>query len=175
MLTFIIGGARSGKTALAQSLCRAGARVVYLATLRAEDDEMRERIRRHRSARPTEWSTIEEPLAIAEAVRRASGEFDAIVLDCLTLWLSNFCWEHRGCDAEEIERRALAEADELAGARGSAGHLIVVSNEVGSGIVPENAVARQFRDLQGWVNQRVAAAADEAWQTVAGIPVRIKG
>jgi len=175
MLTFIVGGARSGKTALAQSLCRADARVVYIATLRAEDDEMRERIRRHRAARPAEWSTIEEPLSIAAAVRRASGEFDAIVLDCLTLWLSNFCWEHRGCDAEEIERRALAEADELARACGGARKAIVVSNEVGSGIVPENAVARQFRDLQGWVNQRVAAAADEVWQTVAGIPVRIKG
>jgi len=174
MLTFIIGGARSGKTALAQSLCRPYARVVYLATLRAEDDEMRERIRRHRGTRPPEWSTIEEPLAIAAAAGRASGEFDAIVLDCLTLWLSNFCWEHRACGAEELERRALGEADELAGARGGA-HLIVVSNEVGSGIVPENAVARQFRDLQGWVNQRVAAAADEVWQTVAGIPVRIKG
>ena len=174
MLTFIIGGARSGKTALAQSLCRPQSRVVYLATLRAEDDEMRQRIRRHRNNRPATWCTIEEPLAIAAAVRRASLEFESIVLDCLTLWLSNFCWEHRACDAEELERRALAEAEDLIEARGNA-HLIVVSNEVGSGIVPENAVARQFRDLQGWVNQRVAAAADEVWQTVAGIPVRIKG
>ena len=175
MLTFIVGGARSGKTALAVSLCRADARVAYLATLRAEDDEMRERICRHRASRPAEWSTIEEPLSITAAVRRASAEFDAIVLDCLTLWLSNFCWEHRDCDAGELERRALAEADELVRACGGARHVIAVSNEVGSGIVPENAVARQFRDLQGWVNQRVAAAADEVWQTVAGIPVRIKG
>jgi adenosylcobinamide kinase/adenosylcobinamide-phosphate guanylyltransferase len=176
MLTFIIGGTRSGKTALAQSLCRPESRVAYLATLRAEDDEMRQRIRRHRSTRPTAWSTIEEPLAIAAAVRRASNEFDSIVLDCLTLWLSNFCWEHRACDAEELERRALAEAEDLvAGARASACHLIVVSNEVGCGIVPENAVARAFRDLQGFVNQIVARAADEVWQTVAGIPVRLKG
>jgi adenosylcobinamide kinase/adenosylcobinamide-phosphate guanylyltransferase len=175
MLTFIIGGARSGKTALAQSLCRPESRAVYLATLRAEDDEMRQRIRRHRSTRPTEWSTIEEPLAIASAVRRASSEFDSIVLDCLTLWLSNFCWEHRACDAEELERRVLAEAEDLVRACDGACHLIVVSNEVGCGIVPENAVARVFRDLQGFVNQRVARAADEVWQTVAGIPVRIKG
>ena len=176
MLTFIVGGARSGKTALAQSLCRPDSRVAYLATLRAEDDEMRQRIRRHRSARPTAWSTIEEPLAIAAAVRRASHEFDSIVLDCLTLWLSNFCWEHRACDAEELERRALAEAEDLVrGARASACHLIAVSNEVGCGIVPENAVARAFRDLQGFGNQLVARAADEGWQTVAGIPVRIKG
>ena len=176
MLTFIIGGARSGKTALAQSLCRPESRVAYVATLRAEDDEMRQRIRRHRSTRPTTWSTIEEPLAIAAAVRRASHEFDSIVLDCLTLWLSNFCWEHRACDAEELERRALAEAEDLvAGARASACHLIAVSNEVGCGIVPENAVARAFRDLQGFVNQAVARAADEVWQTVAGIPVRLKG
>ncbi|MGA3025527.1 MAG: bifunctional adenosylcobinamide kinase/adenosylcobinamide-phosphate guanylyltransferase [Bryobacteraceae bacterium] len=176
MLTFIIGGARSGKTALAQSLCRPGSRVVYVATLRAEDDEMRQRIRRHQSSRPAAWCTIEEPLAIAAAVRRASSEFDSIVLDCLTLWLSNLCWEHRACDAEELERRALAEAEDLVrGASAGACHLIVVSNEVGCGIVPENAVARAFRDLQGFVNQRVARAADEVWQTVAGIPVRIKG
>jgi len=175
MLTFIIGGARSGKTALAQSLCRPESRVAYVATMRAEDDEMRQRIRRHQSFRPTAWCTIEEPLAIASAVRRASGEFDSIVLDCLTLWLSNFCWEHRACDAEELERRALAEAEDLVRGASASTQLIVVSNEVGCGIVPENAVARAFRDLQGWVNQRVARAADEVWQTVAGIPVRIKG
>jgi len=174
LLTFIIGGARSGKTALAQSLCPPESRVVYVATMRAEDDELRQRIRRHRSNRPTGWSTIEEPLAIAAAVRRASVEFDSIVLDCLTLWLSNFCWEHRECDAEELERRALAEAEDLGRACGGA-HLIVVSNEVGCSIVPENALARSFRDLQGWVNQTIARAADEVWQTVAGIPVRIKG
>ena len=175
MLTFIIGGARSGKTAVAQSLCQPDSRVAYLATLQAEDDEMRQRIRRHQSFRPTAWCTIEEPLAIASAVRRASGEFDSIVLDCLTLWLSNFCWEHRACDAEELERRALAEAEDLVRGASASTQLIVVSNEVGCGIVPENAVARAFRDLQGWVNQRVARAADEVWQTVAGIPVRIKG
>ncbi len=175
MLTFIIGGARSGKTALAQSLCRPESRVAYIATMRAEDDELRQRIRRHRSSRPTAWLTIEEPLAIAAAVRRASIEFDSIVLDCLTLWLSNFCWEHRDGDAEELERKALAEAEDLGRACGNACHLIVVSNEVGCSIVPENALARSFRDLQGWVNQTVARAADEVWQTVAGIPVRIKG
>ena len=174
MLTFIIGGARSGKTALAQSLCKPDSRVAYLATMRAEDDELRQRIQRHRLSRPTAWCTIEEPLDIAAAVRRASREFDFIVLDCLTLWLSNFCWEHRACDAEELERRALAEAEDLVQACEGA-HLIAVSNEVGSGIVPDNAVARAFRDLQGFVNQKVARAADEVWQTVAGIPVRIKG
>lgn len=124
---------------------------------------------------PPTWTTIEEPLAIAAAVRRASVEFDSIVLDCLTLWLSNFCWERRACDAEELERKALAEAEDLVRACDGAAHLIVVSNDVGSGIVPENAVARAFRDLQGWVNQVVARAADEVWQTVAGIPVRLKG
>ena len=173
MLTFIIGGARSGKTALAQSLCQPESRVVYLATLRAEDDEMRQRIRRHRSNRPAAWCTIEEPLAIASAVRRASLEFDFIVLDCLTLWLSNFCWKHRDYDPEELERRALTEVKDLVQA-GSSAHLIVVSNEVGCAIVPENPLARAFRDLQGFVNQAVARAADEVWQTVAGIPVRIK-
>ncbi|MGD0617493.1 MAG: bifunctional adenosylcobinamide kinase/adenosylcobinamide-phosphate guanylyltransferase [Bryobacteraceae bacterium] len=173
MLTFIIGGARSGKTAVAQSLCQPDSRVAYLATLQAEDDEMRQRIRRHRSSRPAAWCTIEEPLAIAAAVRRAAPEFDFIVLDCLTLWLSNFCWEHRDYDTEKLERGVLAEVKDLGQAGGNA-HLIVVSNEVGCSIVPENPVARAFRDLQGFVNQAVARAADEVWQTVAGIPVRIK-
>jgi adenosylcobinamide kinase / adenosylcobinamide-phosphate guanylyltransferase len=173
MLTFIIGGARSGKTALAQSLCQADSRVAYLATLQAEDDEMRQRIRRHRSSRPAAWCTIEEPLAITAAVRPAATEFDFIVLDCLTLWLSNFCWAHRDRDAEELERGVLAEVKDLVQAGGNA-HLIVVSNEVGCAIVPENPVARAFRDLQGFANQAVARAADEVWQTVAGIPVRIK-
>jgi adenosylcobinamide kinase/adenosylcobinamide-phosphate guanylyltransferase len=173
MLTFIIGGARSGKTALAQSLCQPESRVAYLATLQADDDEMRQRIRRHRSSRPPAWCTIEEPLAIAAAVRRAAPKFDFIVLDCLTLWLSNFCWEHRACDTEALEARALAEMEALVCACGNA-HLIVVSNEVGCAIVPENPVARAFRDLQGFINQAVARAADEVWQAVAGIPVRIK-
>jgi len=174
MLSFIIGGARSGKTALAQSLCPPDSRVAYVATMRAEDDELRERIKRHRSSRPTVWTTIEEPLAIAAAVRRASREFDSIVLDCLTLWLSNFCWEHRASDAGELERRALDEADDLVQACAGT-YLIAISNEVGCGIVPENALARSFRDLQGFVNQKIARAANEVWQTVAGIPVRIKG
>src|SRR5947209_3006171 len=102
MLTLVIGGARSGKSRFAQSMCTGG-RVVYVATARAEDEEMRAKIGRHRGDRPAAWVTVEEPLAIAEAVARHVADADFILLDCLTVWLSNFCWEWRDHSARELE------------------------------------------------------------------------
>lgn len=173
MLTLVIGGARSGKSRCAQSLCAEGARVTYIATARIEDDEMRARIARHRKDRPAGWLTVEEPLAIADAVRVHAPEMDFILLDCLTIWLSNFSWERRHCSAEELERVASEEIACLLAAS-ACSHLVVVTNEVGNGIVPESAVGRSFRDLQGLVNQQMARAADFVYLTVAGIPVPIK-
>ena len=173
MLTLVIGGARSGKTRFAQSLCPPGARVACVATARVEDDEMRARVERHRGDRPPDWKTIEEPLAPADAVLRASPDADYILVDCLTVWLSNLCWERRDRPAAEIEDAALAEIDTLAAASAQR-QVILISNEVGSGIVPEHPVGRLFRDLQGLVNQRAAAAANRVFLTVAGIPLRIK-
>jgi adenosylcobinamide kinase/adenosylcobinamide-phosphate guanylyltransferase len=172
MLTLIIGGARSGKSRFAQSLCATGRRVTYLATARIEDDEMRMRIARHRQDRPLHWTTIEEPLAVAGAVAR-SADSDFILLDCLTVWLSNFCWERRDGDPELLEQAAADEISRLAAAA-QRSHVIVVTNEVGSGIVPEHAVARFFRDVHGLVNQQLARAADQVYHVVAGIPVAIK-
>jgi adenosylcobinamide kinase/adenosylcobinamide-phosphate guanylyltransferase len=172
MFTLVLGGARSGKSRFAQSLCAGSGRVAYIATARPEDDEMRARIARHRSDRNSHWLTIEEPLAIADAVGRCA-ECDFILLDCLTLWLSNVYWTRRE-DSEETVRAAAS--DELArfAAAASKANCIVVTNEVGCGLVPESAVGRSFRDLQGWINQEAARAADFVYHVVAGIPVAIK-
>ncbi len=173
MWTLVIGGARSGKTRFAQSLCPRERRVACIATARIEDDEMRARVERHRRERPPAWITIEEPLALAEAIRRASECADTLLVDCLTVWLSNLCWEYRERPTEEAECAAYEELHRAAAA--SAAHeVILVSNEVGSGIVPVSAAGRMFRDLQGLVNQRAASLADRVFLTVAGIAVPVK-
>jgi len=174
MLILILGGARSGKSRFAQSLCSTSSKVVYIATARVEDEEMRVRVNRHRLERPSNWMTVEEPLAIAEAVRRNVPGYDFILLDCLTLWLSNLVWERRTETPEILEQAVSDELSQLASVS-VATQLVVVSNEVGCGIVPESPVARQFRDLQGWVNQQIAAQAQTVYQMVAGIPIVVKG
>jgi len=173
MLTLILGGARSGKSRFAQSLCGTAKRVAYLATALPQDEEMRARISRHRLDRPSTWTTFEEPLGLANLVDQQAVCFDMILLDCLTLWLSNWCWEYRSQAIEQRERSALEEMERLSTASRNT-HLIAVSNEVGCGIVPATILGRQFRDLQGMVNQRVASAAQTVYQMVAGIPVLIR-
>jgi adenosylcobinamide kinase/adenosylcobinamide-phosphate guanylyltransferase len=173
MLRLVIGGARSGKSRFALQLGCQARRPAYIATARAEDAEMAARIARHREARPAHWLTIEEPLAVVVAVAAAVRERDFVLLDCLTVWLSNFCWEHRGETEREIEGSALAEVVKIAEASAPS-DVVLVTNEVGYGLVPESPVGRLFRDLQGWVNQEAARAADRVYQVVAGIPVQIK-
>jgi adenosylcobinamide kinase/adenosylcobinamide-phosphate guanylyltransferase len=181
MLTLILGGARSGKSRLAQRLAMPAKRVIYVATARLDcdpehpehDPEMAARIERHRSSRPAYWQTIEEPLALADALDRTSNDADAIVVDCLTIWLSNLFWEHRDASTQQVEDIARAELQRIAiTARGC--HVILVSNELGSGTVPEAALTRTFRDTQGLVNQWAAECADEVILTVAGLPVYLK-
>lgn len=171
MLTLILGGARSGKSRYAQSLC--GERAVrYVATaLASGDGEMSRRIERHRAERPKHWSTMEAPHALVDAVRAPGDEL--ILVDCVTVWLSNLSYRHRELRADAREKRLLREVDafiDLTRAR----DVIVVSNDVGSGIVPDSAVAREFRDVQGLANQAMAAAADKVVLMVAGIPSVIK-
>src|SRR5580700_103068 len=133
MLTLILGGARSGKSRLAQRLATPGARVVYVATARAhdhpeDDPEMTARIARHRASRPASWRTIEEPVALADALDRAAKDADTIVVGCLTIWLSNLFWEHRDCPTQPVENIAREELQRIAIAA-RACHIILVSNE----------------------------------------------
>ncbi len=169
-LTLLIGGARSGKTALAVDLARryaaGGGAVTYLATAPAVDADMEQRIARHRRERPAEWVTIEAELDIAAALQGATPGM--VILDCLTLWTSNLIWHDLADD--EIRVRAETSAAAAAGRRGP---IVAITNEVGLGIVPDNAVARRYRDIHGWVNQTWAARATTVLHMVAGRAVRL--
>lgn len=181
MLTLILGGARSGKSRFAQRIATqfaqdhgATAPVTYIATYHAGNDpEMAERIAHHRASRPSTWKTIEEPVELAAAVESAAPHSRVMLVDCLTIWLSNLFWEHRARPARQMEDLAHTELMRIA-ALAQSHHIILVSNEVGAGVVPEHAVARAFRDTQGLLNQWAAGAADEVILTVAGLPLYLK-
>lgn len=165
MIELVIGGARSGKSSFAErQALGAGLRVTYIATGEARDAEMAQRIAHHRTRRSAHWHTVEEPLALAEALRREAAPDACLLVDCLTLWLTNVLLAERD---DEIDR-LLDALPPLPG------RIILVSNEVGSGIVPENALARRFRDEQGRLNQRVAALADQVTLVTAGLPLTLK-
>jgi len=166
----ILGGARSGKSrhALAQARSEDG-RTVVLATAQSSDADMAARIARHRAERPSAWATVEEPLDLVAACRRLVGRHDLVLIDCLTVWVSNLL--HRGDSNDAV----LAAADDLAKFIAErAVSLIIVSNEVGQGVHPPTALGLRFRDLLGAVNQRVAAAVDRVTLMVAGIPMTVK-
>ncbi|AOG01583.1 cobinamide kinase / cobinamide phosphate guanyltransferase family protein [Blastomonas sp. RAC04] len=167
VLTFITGGARSGKSARAQCLAESHAgELVYLATAQAFDEEMRDRIARHQADRDARWRTVECPVDLPEAIARETGEDRVLLVDCLTLWTSNLLLgEH---DFAAASKRLI---DTLAQAHSP---VILVSNEVGMGIVPDNALARQFRDMAGRLNQKVAAIADRAELVVSGLSLTLK-
>jgi adenosylcobinamide kinase/adenosylcobinamide-phosphate guanylyltransferase len=166
-VTLVIGGARSGKSRYAESLIAAVSPPwLYVATAQPLDDEMRERIAAHRARRGAGWHTVEAPRDVAGAIAAAPAG-GAVLVDCLTLWLSNLML----ADADiEVETGRLEEA--LARATAP---IVLVSNEVGAGIVPDNALARRFRDAQGRLNQRIAARADRVVLMVAGLPLVVKG
>ena len=162
----LMGGARSGKSALAVRLAHESKLpVTVIATATAGDDEMADRIRRHRGARPSAWKTIEEPIDLLGAIR-SSDAGDFLVVDCLTLWVTNLLGV--GHDPADFDRLADGIVRELGARRG-----VVVSYEVGMGIVPANALARQFRDLLGFVNTRFAEGAERAVLMVAGRAVEL--
>ncbi|MEZ5913283.1 MAG: bifunctional adenosylcobinamide kinase/adenosylcobinamide-phosphate guanylyltransferase [Paracoccaceae bacterium] len=166
-LTLVLGGARSGKSRLAERVVRAtGGRKVYIATAEAWDAEMTDRIARHRTDRGAGWHTLETPRDLCGALAGLSKD-DAVLIDCATLWLSNLM--HAGEDP------AVATADLLGCIACCPASVIIVSNEVGQGIVPENALARTFRDEQGRLNQRLAEAAGRVIVVFAGLPMALKG
>ncbi len=174
-LTLVLGGARSGKSSFAQILAsRLGQRVTFLATAEAGDAEMEARIAQHRRARPEQWRTVESPRGVGEAMRTATGDSDVVLLDCLGLLVSNLLMEV-GEDWAAAEARVDAEVEGLLRAylTGQAS-LIVVSNEVGAGVVPAYELGRVFRDLLGRANQRLARAADEVYWLTAGLAMEIK-
>lgn len=163
-IILVTGGARSGKSALAETLAvrRSGPRI-YIATAEAWDDEMTQRIARHRDGRGTGWTTLEEPRDLSAALDRTDGQGVRLV-DCLTLWLSNL-------NADDPTPQIRRLCDTLAA---QVSPVILVTNELGQGIVPENTLARRFRDAHGWMNQAVAATASEVWMSVSGLPLRLK-
>jgi len=165
----VLGGARSGKTGFAERLAmRAGSAPAYLATAEALDGEMRERVRTHQEQRQGRFATIEEPLELTEAILRTARLHDVILVDCLTLWITNMLGANRDV-AGAVEELALT-LSELTTVR-----VILVSNEVGLGIVPDNALARTFRDLAGSAHQRLAEICEDAYFIVAGLPMVLKG
>lgn len=170
-IVLIIGGCRSGKSryALESAPQPAGQERIFIATCIPRDNEMKERVRRHQKERDQRWKTVEAPLRLPETVREHNRQGNVIVVDCLTLWLSNLLLESD--DPVKIDGRIHELIQSLKTAQCS---ILLVSNEVGTGIVPENRLARQFRDTTGFANQKVAACADRVVWMVAGVPVPIK-
>jgi adenosylcobinamide kinase/adenosylcobinamide-phosphate guanylyltransferase len=165
--TLVLGGARSGKSAFAERLvCESAASRIYLATAAAGDEEMKRRITHHRASRGDGWRTVEEPLALVETLDREDRRGNAILVDCLTLWLSNLFGAKRDVAAESARL-----ADSL---REVKAKIVLVSNEVGLGLVPETPLGRDFRDAQGRLNQMIGAAVSNVAFVAAGFPIWLK-
>jgi adenosylcobinamide kinase/adenosylcobinamide-phosphate guanylyltransferase len=170
-VTLVLGGVRSGKSRWAQELAEKSERVAYVATAQARDAEMRAKILRHQEDRPTHWQTIEEPLELARVLTDCGEKFDLLLVDCLTVFVSNLM-ETAEADAASMDRRI---DDFLEALRNASAAVVLVSNEVGCGVVPPYPAGRVYRDALGELNQRVAAIADNVVLMVAGLPLALKG
>jgi len=170
LIELILGGARSGKSRLAEQLASAsGLEVVYIATSQPLDDEMRQRIQHHRQSRPAHWQTIEEPLALAGVLQQQAASGRCLLVDCLTLWLTNLLLHDDGQRLEEERRQLLNTLGSLPG------HIILVSNETGMGVVPMGELSRRYVDEAGWLHQALAERCDRVQFCVAGLPMLLKG
>jgi len=169
--SFVIGGCRSGKSSHALALAEKipGNKKTFIATCIPYDNEMKNRVKNHQAERSDEWNTVEAPINLPEAIFEASKNSDVVLADCLTLWITNLMLDPKISDKTSEYIHELTEV-----MKKILCPLFIVSNEVGAGIVPENELARSFRDIVGFANQKVAAAADNVIWTVAGIPVKIK-
>lgn len=166
-IVFILGGARSGKSRFAlDRASRIPGKKAYIATARALDAEMEQRIAWHKAERSAEWQSFEEPVNIRDLIKEIEGAYDVMLIDCITLWITNLML---GNYDVEVQGRSLVET---LGACGSS--IFIVSNEVGLGIVPDNKLAREFRDVAGTLNQGIAAIADEVYFLAAGLPMQLK-
>ena len=170
-ITLVLGGARSGKSRYAQQLAEQSRRVVFVATAKITDDEMRAKIERHRKDRPEGWLTVEEPLELPKVLAQYELDCEVIVVDCLTIFAANLM-EAEGENEGAIEARVEALCGALRTIQCS---VVVVSNEVGSGVHPVSPLGRRYRDLLGEINQRVARVADDVVLMVAGLPLALKG
>jgi adenosylcobinamide kinase/adenosylcobinamide-phosphate guanylyltransferase len=170
-VTLVVGGVRSGKSRFGLEIASRSSAVCFVATARVSDEEMRRKIARHRAERPPHWQTLEEPLDLAGAIAANAAHSDLLLVDCLTLFAANLMEAHAE-DAAAIEDRMAALCRAIENARCS---IVLVSNEVGSGIVPVYPAGRRFRDLLGEINQRMAAVADRVVLMVAGLPLAVKG
>ena len=181
-LVLILGGARSGKSRLAEEMALAsGEKTVYLATATIQDEEMKHRVEIHKKRRPPDWVTLEEPLDLPGALEKISPETETVIVDCLTLWLTNmllpgYNQEATAAELENVETEiSVALGRFCREAKERLFTTILVANEVGCGIVPESTLGRIFRDLAGRANQLVAKEADEVYFAVAGYLLRVKG
>ena len=177
-IIFVLGGARSGKSVFAiQQASKISGKKAYIATAEALDEEMQQRIEEHKRQRGNDWITYEEPLKIAEVIKEIDDHYSVIVIDCITLWLSNLIHTEL-VTSDEINylmdvltgNKSKIEMDRPS----PESPIFIVSNEVGMGIVPDNEIARRFRDMAGLLNQKIAEIADEVYITFSGIPVKVK-
>lgn len=180
----VTGGARSGKSSYAEKLARElGGNILYIATSIPFDDEMKSRVKKHRESRPDEWDTYEGYKGLGHVISEKSSEYNGILLDCITVMVTNLLLEYPGIDYdnaccedfEEAEKTIKGEVEELLeGISQAEATVIMVTNELGSGIVPENLLGRVFRDIAGRMNQYIAEQCDEVFITVCGLPLKLK-
>jgi adenosylcobinamide kinase/adenosylcobinamide-phosphate guanylyltransferase len=167
----IIGGAKSGKSRIALDICeKLGGKKIFMATAQALDDEMKNRIQRHQEERSDDWVTVEEPINITEKLQEFDRSDNVILLDCLTLWLNNLFMAYEE-SLERVHGSINALIEQLSQAKGM---IVIVSNEVGMGIVPENDLARLYRDVAGSLNQRIAQVSHKVVAVMVGIPIVLK-
>jgi adenosylcobinamide kinase/adenosylcobinamide-phosphate guanylyltransferase len=180
----VTGGARSGKSTFAEAMLSAKDRVLYIATAIAFDEEMKERIALHKAQRPDSWETLEAYDQLEDKILQSGEKYDGILLDCITVMLTNLMFNHEKFDENhltkefwmELESQVMTEMKSLVQQiREISETTIFVTNEIGSGLVPETALSRSFRDMAGRINQMMAKESDEVYLVVAGIPVKIKG
>ncbi|ABO50431.1 adenosylcobinamide kinase [Desulforamulus reducens MI-1] len=179
-LILVLGGTRSGKSQYAEKIAKIqGQRVLYLATATVNDNEMKRRVRLHQERRPDAWDTREEPIKVTQVINELGDSYDVILLDCLTLWITNLLLENQNINEAHLaekEKQILQEASELALVCSKTNAtVIVVSNEVGLSIVPEYPLGRVFRDISGLANQIFAQRASEVYFVAAGLPLSLKG
>lgn len=172
-LILILGGARSGKSSLAESLASQYESVLFVATAEALDEDMQRRIAKHKASRPSDWYTLEEPIDLALALEDTDDQYDVCLIDCLTVWVSNMLLKME--ESSNVEKVILSELERLLKAYdNSSASWIVVSNEVGLGVVPPTSLGRSYRDALGRVNQFVAARADKVYFMTAGLALELK-